>query len=198
MISYSLVCQGTRRKHRHCARPWTPARNWVSQWLQRRYVEGLATCLTFLGIQIDTHALELSLPQAKLERVAVVVARWSQSKVVSKRDLQSLIGLLSHAATVVPPGHTFIRRLIDTVRAGKRPHHQLRLNAECRSDLMWWATFLPHWNGRSLMLQPSPSMTITCDASGQEPGRGHGVVEHGHQMTSGYRCNGQRSGRGCL
>ena len=84
-------------------------------------VEGPATCLTFLGIQIDTHALELSLPQAKLERVAAAVARWSQSKVVSKRDLQSLIWLLSHAATVVPPGRSFIRRLIDTVRAGNIP-----------------------------------------------------------------------------
>ena len=129
-------------------------------------VEGPATFLTFLGIQIDTHALELSLPQAKLERVAAAVARWSQSKVVSKWDLQSLIGLLSHAVTVVPPGRMFIRHLIDTVRAGKRPHHQLRLNAECRSDVMWWATFLHHCNGRSLMPQPSPSMTITCDASG--------------------------------
>ena len=95
------------------------------------------------GIQINTHALELSLPQAKLERVAAVVARWSQSKVVSKRDLQSLIGLLSHAATVVPPGHMFIRRLIDTVRSGKCPHHQLRLNAECRSDFMWWQPSCP-------------------------------------------------------
>ena len=129
-------------------------------------VEGPAMHLTFLGIQIDMHALELSLAQAKLEWVAVVVARWCQSTVTSKWDLQSLIGLLNHAATAVSQGCTFIRRLIDTVQAGKCPHHQLRLNTKCRLDLMWWATFLPHWNGRLLMPQPSPSMTITCDASG--------------------------------
>jgi len=129
-------------------------------------VEGPSTCLTFLGIQIDTQALELSLPSAKLVRIQSLVSSWSKHKAASKRDLQSLIGHLSHAATVVPPGHSFIRRLIETAKIGKRPHHLIRLNTEFHSDLMWWATFLSQWNGRSVMPATSPSVTVTSDASG--------------------------------
>ena len=57
---------------------------------------------------------------------------------------------LSHAATVVIPGCTFLRRMIDTMKIPKCQHHHVRLNSEFRSDIQWWACFLPIWNGRSI------------------------------------------------
>ena len=38
--------------------------------------EGPTTCLTFLGIEIDTQALELRLPADKLNRVQMTVREW--------------------------------------------------------------------------------------------------------------------------
>ena len=112
-------------------------------------VDGPSTRLTFLGIQVDSGTGELSLPPPKLQRIKSTIQAWlsANRKATTKRELQSLIGLLSHAATVVPPGRTFLRQLIDAAKIGSRPSQFIRLNAEVRSDLQWWSCFLESRNG---------------------------------------------------
>ena len=61
--------------------------------------------------------------------------------------------------------------MINLSMAVKCLHHHIRLamNASFHSDLLWWATFLPSWNGVSMMsvIQRSiPDVTVTSDASG--------------------------------
>ena len=97
--------------------------------------EGPSYQLTFLGIQIDTSKMELSLPPDKLARISATVCEWRGKKAATKRQLQSLIGTLSHAATVVIPGRAFLRRMIDTMKIPKCQHHHVRLNQEFQSDL---------------------------------------------------------------
>ena len=51
----------------------------------------------------------------------------------------------------------------------KELHHHIHLNASFRSDLQWWATFLPTWNGVSMMSVPSRAnhdAFMISDASG--------------------------------
>ena len=38
--------------------------------------EGPSTCITFLGIEVDTQKMELRLPEKKLQRVRKVVQQW--------------------------------------------------------------------------------------------------------------------------
>ena len=128
--------------------------------------EGPSTHLVFLGIRIDTERMQLSLDQDKLARIVALVESWDSRRSATKRELQSLIGHLSHAATVVQPGRTFLRRMIDLMKVAKQPGHHVRLTVAFRSDLHWWASFLPRWNGRSIIPQPQPLHTITADASG--------------------------------
>ena len=115
------------------------------------------TRLTFLGIQIDTDAMCLSLAQDKLARIRSLVLAWRNRQAATRRELQSLIGHLSHAAFVVLPGRTFLRRMIDLMKIAKAPKHHVRLTAEFRSDLQWWALFLSEWNGRSILPLPNPA-----------------------------------------
>ena len=86
--------------------------------------EGPTTTLTFLGITIDSHAQQLHLPQEKLQELLQHINHWTGNRRLQgtgrqprrsgrKRDLLSLLGLLNHAATVVRPGRTFLRSLID-------------------------------------------------------------------------------------
>ena len=70
--------------------------------------EGPATQLRFLGIQVDTLTMTLSLPGDKLTHIMDLVVSWRGKKTASKREMQSLIGHLSHAAMVVLSGHTFL------------------------------------------------------------------------------------------
>ena len=78
--------------------------------------EGPSTSLTFLGIQIDTVAISLSLAPDKLARTLGMVLSWRGRRSATKCELQSLIGHLSHAAFVVAPGRAFLRRMIQLMK----------------------------------------------------------------------------------
>jgi len=70
--------------------------------------EGPSTCLTFLGILVDTTAMQLRLPPQKLERVRDPAKAWMVKKSCTRRELESLIGHLAHAATIIQPGRIFL------------------------------------------------------------------------------------------
>ena len=137
--------------------------------------EGPSTTLTFLGIEINTVACTISLPQPKLQRIRVLLLEWDDKKVCTRRELESLVGLLNHACKIVRPGRSFLRRMIDLLSVSKasfarRPFHRIRLNREFRSDLAWWRTFIRDWNGVGYMLGPDSlvrcRVSIATDASG--------------------------------
>ena len=113
--------------------------------------EGPTTHLVFLGIDIDTVAGRLSLPADKLLRLRTEVDSWLGRKVCRRRDLESLVGVLQHAAKMVPPGRTFVRQMIDLLKGPRRPHYFIRLNQQFRADLYWWKTFAEKWNGGCLV-----------------------------------------------
>jgi len=70
--------------------------------------EGLFTCLKFLGIEIDSVSMELWLPADKLQRVKKSVQEWLEKDSGRKKDINSFVGLLQHASTVVKPGRHFV------------------------------------------------------------------------------------------
>lgn len=134
-------------------------------------LEGPTTCLVFLGIELDTVALELRLPAKKLLRLQETISEWAGMKKCTKQDLQSLVGLLHDASIVIRPGRTFTRRLLNLLKAShhRRQEDDIRLNTEARSDILWWGSFIAQWNGLSMMRplqEANPDITLTSDASG--------------------------------
>ena len=74
----------------------------------------LATrCLQFLGITLDSSLQEIRVPPDKLARLRACLPAWRTRQKCTKRELLSLIGVLSFACKVVRPGGIFFRRLID-------------------------------------------------------------------------------------
>ena len=71
-------------------------------------LEGPSTTLTFLGIEIDTVAMEIRLPVAKLQALQVTIQSWLGKQACSQRDLESLLGSLVHACCVLKEGKTFL------------------------------------------------------------------------------------------
>ena len=128
---------------------------------------GPAIQLVFLGFEIDTQGLTVRLPEEKLQRTRAKVLEWVDRKACKKRDLESLLGHLQHAATVVRPGRTFVRRLIELLASADKAGRWIRLNAPTRSDLRWWLQYMEGWNGVSLMPRLSlPAVIVESDASG--------------------------------
>ncbi len=130
-------------------------------------LEGPSSCLTFLGIEIDTVAGVLRLPEDKLSRLHHQLHRWSKRRACRRRQLESLIGLLQHACRVVRPGRSFLRQMIALLGHSHRPYHRIRLNRRFKADLMWWRTFLSSWNGVYVFPPTaSPQVSFASDASG--------------------------------
>ena len=128
--------------------------------------EGPATVVIFLGILVDTVSFELRLPMEKIRRMQALLKSWATKKACTRRELESLIGHLSHAASVVRQGRTFLRQLFDLLHLGRTPFQFIRLNAGARADLAWWRCFLQKWCGSSFLPLPEPSVHVYSDAAG--------------------------------
>ena len=128
--------------------------------------EGPYTCLDFLGIRIDTHAFELRLPPEKLARLCDLIRAWSGKRTCTRRELESLLGHLSHAATVIKQGRTFLRQLFPLLHVGRAPHIHICLNAGARAGLLWWKVFLQDWNGSAFFPAVVPPIEVLSDAFG--------------------------------
>ena len=158
-------------------------------------LEGPATIIIFLGIELDTIALELRLPSDKLTRLRSIIKAWRNRISCTKRDLLSLIGHLQHACKVVRYGRTFLRRMINLSAQVKELHHHIRLNASFRSDLHWWATFLPslEWGEHNVRPLKSSAWCTSCVGCIRELGN----VEHLTHEGSGSSSNGRWHGNRC-
>ena len=82
---------------------------------------GPAHALTFAGIELDCLKHEVRLPREKVEKCREVVIQFLSSKRVTLKELQSLIGLLSFACSIIKPGRVFLRRLINLTIGVVRP-----------------------------------------------------------------------------
>ena len=127
------------------------------------------TCITYLGIEIDSVDHCIRLPSDKLLELKSLLANWVGKKKSTKRELLSLIGKLSFAAKVVKPGRIFLRRLIDLSKTVSKLHFFIDINLQARLDISWWHRFISDWNGVSFIQEvfvSSDSITLYTDASG--------------------------------
>ena len=128
--------------------------------------KGPASRITFLGVLIDTEQFTLKLPPGKVSRIKALVQSWLVKRACTRRELESLLGHLSHAAMVIRAGRPFLRQLFSLLAVVHLPDHYVRLNLGARADLAWWHCFLCDWNGSSFFPLSAPSHHVYSDASG--------------------------------
>ena len=137
--------------------------------LEMSKLEALSTCLSFLGIEVDTVASQLRLPLSKLFKLKQELSHCLHHKCISKCELESLAGLLQFASKIIRPGHSFLRQIYAMQSIGSHPGHHVHLNSAARADITWWYFFADHWNGVSMLwdsLFINPEFTMFSDASG--------------------------------
>ena len=100
--------------------------------------------MSFLGINIDTVRLILTLTPERLCEIKAETASWLTKETTSLKDIQSLIGKLSFAATTVRSGRLFYSRILNFLRT--LPKHGIRvIPGEVKKDisgglLSWMST----------------------------------------------------------
>lgn len=142
-----------------------------------------STQLEFLGIELDSLAMEARLPPDKLEFLLGLLRSWSSKRSASLREVQELAGFLQFASQVVPYSRPFIRRIIDFSMKFSSPFQRLRVPSGVHSDVHWWLTYCVPWNGVRFLRPSKPSVSIFTDASGT---KGLGGVYGDHWFST--RC----------
>ena len=122
----------------------------------------------FLGITLDSIKQQARLPLDKLSMYKASLIKSKDDGVLSHKELESLVGKLSFASSVVP-ARAFLRRLIDLVHADRRPNFPITLSKETIADMETWVLFLENYNGvtffRSQNIIPSSHLRMASDSS---------------------------------
>jgi len=128
-------------------------------------VEGPVQQLTFLGIEMDSCEMTLSLPQNKVAAYKLLLADFEHRSRASGRQLQQLAGKLAWASTVVAGGRIYLQRVLNTLRPLKHAHHKVLLDNEFREDIKWWLLFMEQFNCKRIILKTRPEVCVFTDAS---------------------------------
>jgi len=132
---------------------------------QKKNKEG--TLVDFLGLEIDTMAMEARLPPDKHQHALSIVVDILQRKSISFHTLEKLLGFLSFCCAVIPLGRPFLRQIFNLLN--RKTHHlaHIRISKAAKRDLHWWTVLLHQWNGVAIIHSlPRPVITIYTDASG--------------------------------
>ena len=104
------------------------------------------TVIIFLGLLIDSVNQTISIPIEKIAKAETMIADLLSKKKMTLKQLQKICGFLNFLGRCIVPGHTFTRCMYMTLK-GKtnlKPHHHLRISAECHKDLTMWLQFIQH------------------------------------------------------
>ena len=131
---------------------------------------GPSQVLQFLGITLDTIKQESRLPPDKIAKCTGAIKEMLASKRVRLKKLQSLLGLLNFALSVVLPGRPFLRRMYNLTVKVKELHHYIAISKEVKDDLKLWLSFIQNFNRKSFFHTPvllsSCKLHLHTDASG--------------------------------
>ena len=110
---------------------------------------GPTTCITFLGLDIDTLAMVVKIAEDKLLKLKLGVEILLEEKKVKLRELESITGLMAFCSRAIPSARAFTRRfyvLIASVKY-KKPYYYIRINSEVKADALVWYEFFVKING---------------------------------------------------
>lgn len=125
--------------------------------------EGPTPCLTFLGIHLDSITFQASLPMDKVLKYNHLMSSFLQRKTCTLHEMQQVIGSLQFTTSVVLPGRTFLRRLINSTIGIQKPFHHIHLSKEIKEDILLWQKFLRSHNGTSFFIPSTPIAAPTLN-----------------------------------
>ena len=140
--------------------------------------------VTWLGIQIDIPNNQLSINPAKLTQIKLCMAVAARRTFITKKHLQRLIGLANHLSKIVRAARIFICRLLAALRASTSD--AIRVTAEIRADLAWYARYLSAHNGKAIIPAERVVMRTWDDACLKGAGASDGQRYYEHVFSHNF------------
>lgn len=143
--------------------------------------------LVFLGIHLDSHLFEMSMPQENVDAALELFRDYLRQKQVTITDVQRVFGKQNWMCAVVAAGKTFTGRSLALLRHQNAPRkknkraearHHFRVGASAKKDVEWWIQALSELPARSYFEEALPERSIDfhieCDAFEHAGGAVHG------------------------
>ena len=106
--------------------------------------------MIWLGIYFDTLAMSMSIPKEKMEEIMACLGEWGDKQRATKKEIQSLLGLLNFVASVAPLTRLFTNRMLDALREAPQSRAS-SLSHQFKQDIKFFEELLPLFNGRKIM-----------------------------------------------
>lgn len=108
--------------------------------------------------------MTMEIDAARLIQILQMLSKWQDKKEATKKEVESLVGLLNFVAKCVRPSRIFMQRMYDFIR-DMPAKGKVKIPDEFALDLQWWHTYLPTYNGVSLIpeltFKPVDSVIVT-------------------------------------
>ena len=98
--------------------------------------------MLFLGIIIDTNKMSLELDAQRLSDSKTLLENWNDMSRVNIKQVQSLVGVLSFAASCIRQGRPFFSRILNFLREMPSRGYKL-VPDEVKKDIVWWKNIAP-------------------------------------------------------
>jgi len=110
----------------------------------------------FLGLSVDSMAMEVRLPVVKIKQIRAEAHKLVRQKSVLAHMLAQLLGKMNATNCVLPPGPLFYRHLqialTNTLEQSSQCYEALvSLTQDCLDELIWWDNNMCRWNGKTLI-----------------------------------------------
>lgn len=148
---------------------------------QEEKIDGLATEIEFLGLELDSIAMEARLPQAKLDILRDLLSSWQNKSYSSLTELQELTGYLQFVSQVIPTSRAFLHHAFHFMTSFTSAFSHRRIPKALHHDIEWWSSTALHWNGVHLISPSRESVHVYTDASGT---KGIGGIFGSHWFSS--------------
>ena len=99
-----------------------------------------STHVVCLGVLIDSIKGTIQIPPHKLKQILDTVRQWSSRTHCSKKQLQSLLGLLLFVHKCVKPARIFLSRMLTMFRQA-HVAQKIELSQDFKRDLKWFENF---------------------------------------------------------
>ena len=142
--------------------------------------------IEFLGFQIDSQRMTISLPQQKIKSLKQRARHLCRVSQVSVREIAQILGLMISVQPAILPAPLFYRKIerlkIQALRELRSYDAKITLTEGAKSDLHWWASEVEKQNGCNLQILQW-DMVLESDASKEGWGANYLGVSTGGLWT---------------
>lgn len=127
-------------------------------------IDGPAQEMTFLGLVLNSVTMTIRIPNTKLQEIHGLLQKTLNSRKITKRHIQHIVGKLNWITQCTYGGRFHLRRLIDRANTLRASSHRTHVTRDMTLDIVWWLDFMKVFNGTMQIIDSRLALYVIIDA----------------------------------